>query len=92
MEWKLHCRIKDQSYETIITIQNNVRIAFVSEPYLLSLVLVSSYHQSAPPQISARGRTDDLAAILSVIDDAKKFVFISVMDFLPANQYSKPLR
>lgn len=35
---KLYCCIKDQSYETIITIQNNVRIAFhesVSEPYLL---------------------------------------------------------
>lgn len=48
--------------------------------------------QSAPPQIAARGRTDDLAAILSVIHDAHKFVFISVMDFLPLSEYSKPLR
>lgn len=48
--------------------------------------------QSAPPQISARGRTDDLAAILSVIHDARKFVFISVMDFLPMSQYSEPAR
>ncbi|XP_075899508.1 uncharacterized protein pld7 [Nelusetta ayraudi] len=50
------------------------------------------YLSSAPPQIAARGRTDDLAAILSVIHDARKFVFISVMDFLPLSEYSKPLR
>lgn len=50
------------------------------------------YLSSAPPQIAARGRTDDLAAILSVIHDAREFVFISVMDFLPLSEYSKPLR
>lgn len=50
------------------------------------------FPQSAPPQIAARGRTDDLTAILSVIHDAREFVFISVMDFLPLSEYSKPLR
>ncbi|XP_011478792.3 phospholipase D3-like isoform X1 [Oryzias latipes] len=47
---------------------------------------------SAPPQISARGRSDDLAAILSVIHDAQEFVYISVMDFLPLSQFTEPVR
>ncbi|KAM3612972.1 uncharacterized protein V6R79_018088 [Siganus canaliculatus] len=50
------------------------------------------YLSSAPPQISARGRSDDLTSILSVIDDAHKFVYISVMDYLPLSEYTKPIR
>ncbi|KAF7661459.1 hypothetical protein LDENG_00261500 [Lucifuga dentata] len=50
------------------------------------------YLSSAPPQLSARGRSDDLATILSVIADAKKFIHISVMDYLPLSQFTEPLR
>ncbi|XP_068596200.1 5'-3' exonuclease PLD3 [Brachionichthys hirsutus] len=50
------------------------------------------YLSSAPPQLSARGRSDDLAAILSVIGDAQKFIHVSVMDFLPLSGFTKPLR
>ncbi|KAM7389374.1 hypothetical protein PAMP_023358 [Pampus punctatissimus] len=50
------------------------------------------YLSSAPPLISARGRSDDLATILSVIDDAQKFIYISVMDYLPLSEFTKPLR
>ncbi|XP_073342403.1 5'-3' exonuclease PLD3 isoform X2 [Pagrus major] len=50
------------------------------------------YLSSAPPQISARGRSDDLSTILSVINDAQKFIYISVMDYLPLSQYTEPLR
>ncbi|CAI5651426.1 phospholipase D3 isoform X2 [Oreochromis niloticus] len=50
------------------------------------------YLSSAPPQISARGRSDDLSTILSVINDAQGFVYISVMDFLPLSQFTEPLR
>ncbi|XP_070819147.1 uncharacterized protein pld7 [Chaetodon trifascialis] len=50
------------------------------------------YLSSAPRQISARGRSDDLSTILSVIDDAQKFIFISVMDYLPLSEFTKPLR
>lgn len=50
------------------------------------------YLSSAPPQLSTRGRTDDLAAILSVIEDAEQFVHVSVMDYLPQSLYSKPAR
>ncbi|XP_026213159.1 phospholipase D3 isoform X2 [Anabas testudineus] len=50
------------------------------------------YLSSAPPQISARGRSDDLSTILSVINDAQRFVYISVMDYLPLSQFTDPLR
>ncbi|XP_077434519.1 5'-3' exonuclease PLD3 isoform X2 [Vanacampus margaritifer] len=55
-------------------------------------VAAQVYLSSSPPQISARGRSDDLAAILSVIDDAQEFIFISVMDYLPLAEFAKPLR
>ncbi|XP_022075937.1 5'-3' exonuclease PLD3 isoform X2 [Acanthochromis polyacanthus] len=50
------------------------------------------YLSSAPPQISARGRSDDLSTILSVINDAQKFIYISVMDYLPLSQFAEPVR
>ncbi|KAM8733753.1 5'-3' exonuclease PLD3 isoform 1-T1 [Acanthopagrus schlegelii] len=50
------------------------------------------YLSSAPPQLSARGRSDDLSTILSVINDAQKFIYISVMDYLPLSEYTEPLR
>eukprot|EP00063_Salmo_salar_P093918 XP_014068753.1 PREDICTED: uncharacterized protein LOC106612271 isoform X1 [Salmo salar] len=50
------------------------------------------YLSSAPPQISAYGRSDDLSTILSVIADAQKHVYISVMDYLPLSQFTEPLR
>lgn len=50
------------------------------------------YLSSAPPQVSARGRSDDLTTILSVISDAQEFVHISVMDFLPLSEFTTPLR
>lgn len=50
------------------------------------------YLSSAPNALSAQGRSDDLQTILSVIGDAKKFVYISVMDYLPMSKYSKPAR
>ncbi|KAM9471057.1 5'-3' exonuclease PLD3 isoform 1-T1 [Clarias gariepinus] len=50
------------------------------------------YMSSAPPQLSAYGRTDDLSAILSVIADAKKFIYVSVMDYLPMSQFTPEIR
>ncbi|XP_068106908.1 5'-3' exonuclease PLD3 [Hyperolius riggenbachi] len=48
------------------------------------------YLSSAPPPLSAKGRTDDIDAILNIIDDAKKFVYISVMDYTPTEEFSHP--
>ncbi|XP_069500585.1 5'-3' exonuclease PLD3 [Ambystoma mexicanum] len=50
------------------------------------------YLSSAPPALCAEGRTNDLQSILSIIDDARHFVFISVMDYTPTMEYSFPKR
>ena len=45
--------------------------------------------QSSPPEFCTRERTDDLTALLSVINKANKFVYIAVMDYLPAMVFTK---
>ncbi|XP_076878001.1 5'-3' exonuclease PLD3 isoform X2 [Brachyhypopomus gauderio] len=50
------------------------------------------YLSSSPPQLSAYGRSDDLSAILSVIADAKEFIHVSVMDYIPMSWFTQPIR
>lgn len=50
------------------------------------------YLSSAPPALCAEGRTKDLQSILSIIDDARHFVYISVMDYFPTMEFSFPKR
>ncbi|XP_078516706.1 5'-3' exonuclease PLD3-like isoform X2 [Lissotriton helveticus] len=47
---------------------------------------------SSPSALCAAGRTSDLDSILAVIDDAKEFIYIAVMDYLPRLEYSNPKR
>nr|XP_033813329.1 phospholipase D3 [Geotrypetes seraphini]XP_033813330.1 phospholipase D3 [Geotrypetes seraphini]XP_033813331.1 phospholipase D3 [Geotrypetes seraphini] len=48
------------------------------------------YLSSAPPALCAQGRTGDLQAILSIINDARTFVYVAVMDYFPTMEYSYP--
>ncbi|XP_029427380.1 phospholipase D3 [Rhinatrema bivittatum] len=48
------------------------------------------YLSSAPPALCAQGRTEDLQAIVSIIDDAKLFVYVAVMDYVPTLEFSHP--
>ncbi|XP_058244276.1 5'-3' exonuclease PLD3 isoform X1 [Hemibagrus wyckioides] len=50
------------------------------------------YLSSAPTSLCAEGRTPDLQAILSVINDAQQFVYIAVMNYLPTMEFSDPKR
>ncbi|KAK6470648.1 5'-3' exonuclease PLD3-like [Huso huso] len=50
------------------------------------------YLSSAPPALCPEGRTQDLQSILSVIEDARDFVDIAVMNYLPTMEYSHPKR
>ncbi|KAK3548741.1 hypothetical protein QTP70_018477 [Hemibagrus guttatus] len=50
------------------------------------------YLSSAPPSLCAEGRTPDLQAILSIINDAQQFVYICVMNYLPTMEFSDPKR
>ena len=49
-----------------------------------------SLFQSSPPAFCPKGRTNDIDAILDVMDKAKKFINIAVMDYLPTTDYGKP--
>ncbi|XP_066540533.1 5'-3' exonuclease PLD3 [Hoplias malabaricus] len=46
------------------------------------------YLSSSPPSLCAEGRTPDLSSVLSVIKDAKHFVYIAVMNYLPTMEFS----
>ncbi|RUS87670.1 hypothetical protein EGW08_004593 [Elysia chlorotica] len=48
------------------------------------------YISSSPPQFCTTGRTGDIDAIVNVIRSAKKFIYISVMDYLPEILYAEP--
>ncbi|XP_059371479.1 5'-3' exonuclease PLD3-like isoform X2 [Carassius carassius] len=50
------------------------------------------YLSSSPPLLSSHGRSDDLSSILSVIADAERFIYVSVMDYLPMSQFTEPIR
>ncbi|XP_042660988.1 5'-3' exonuclease PLD3 [Tyto alba] len=50
------------------------------------------YFSSSPPALCAAGRTQDLHALLSVIDAAEDFVDIAVMSYLPTTEFSHPQR
>uniref|UniRef100_A0A8B9RUR5 5'-3' exonuclease PLD3 n=1 Tax=Accipiter nisus TaxID=211598 RepID=A0A8B9RUR5_9AVES len=50
------------------------------------------YFSSSPPALCATGRTQDLGALLSVIDAAEDFVDIAVMSYLPTTEFSHPQR
>ncbi|XP_059377312.1 5'-3' exonuclease PLD3-like isoform X2 [Carassius carassius] len=50
------------------------------------------YLSSSPPPLSSHGRSDDLSSILSVIADAERFIYVSVMDYLPMSQFAEPIR
>nr|XP_034958828.1 5'-3' exonuclease PLD3-like [Zootoca vivipara] len=50
------------------------------------------YLSSSPPALCSSGRTSDLTAILSTIEDAEDFVYIAVMDYEPECTFCKPKR
>ncbi|NXA44140.1 PLD3 Phospholipase, partial [Eudromia elegans] len=50
------------------------------------------FFSSAPPALCAPGRTEDLRALLGVIDAAREFVHVAVMSYLPTMEFSHPRR
>jgi hypothetical protein len=42
---------------------------------------------SSPRRLCAEGRTDDLTAILSLIDSAEKFIYIAVGEYIPMDLF-----
>ncbi|XP_055547014.1 5'-3' exonuclease PLD3-like [Wyeomyia smithii] len=50
--------------------------------------IVDTYLSSSPPPMSPSGRSNDLDAIVDVIQRAEKFIHISVMDYFPLTLYT----
>ncbi|XP_067364025.1 5'-3' exonuclease PLD3 isoform X1 [Channa argus] len=50
----------------------------------------SVYLSSSPPSFCASGRTPDIQSILSVMDDARSYIYIAVMNYLPTMEFSHP--
>lgn len=62
----------------------------MTHPVLLSInnsQPSSAFLASSPPPFCATGRTNDIDALLQVISSAKKFVYVAVMDYIPAVVY-----
>lgn len=53
---------------------------------------LSSCTQSAPPPLCPSSRTPDLKALLNVVDNARSFIYIAVMNYLPTMEFSHPHR
>lgn len=46
------------------------------------------FFSSSPPALSPLGRTDELEAVLDVINSASSFIYIAIMDYYPMFLYS----
>ncbi|XP_077398057.1 5'-3' exonuclease PLD3 isoform X1 [Festucalex cinctus] len=50
------------------------------------------YLTSSPLSLCAAGRTSDLESILNVMEDARSFIYIAVMNYMPTMEFSHPRR
>lgn len=57
-----------------------------------SLTSVFSSLQASPPVFCPEGRTYDLSSIISIISEAQKFVYVSVMEYFPTSRFTHPER
>lgn len=69
---------------TSINQTNPIKITFTNVTEASNVYIASS-----PAPLSPTGRTNDIDAILNVILNADKFVYISVMDYVPLTLFTK---
>ncbi|XP_068633790.1 5'-3' exonuclease PLD3-like isoform X2 [Battus philenor] len=74
-----------ESLATDINIQHPVNISDGQRSY-------GAYISSSPPQFSPAGRSNDDDVIVSIIESAERFIYISVMDYAPALIYTHKLK
>lgn len=55
-------------------------------------VPTTAYFSASPPALCPRGRTRDLDAVLAVMRAARRFLYVSVMDYFPTTRFSRPAR
>ncbi|KAM5239863.1 5'-3' exonuclease PLD4 isoform 1-T1 [Hipposideros larvatus] len=55
-------------------------------------VPTTAYFSASPPVLCPRGRTRDLGALLAVMAEARRFIYVSVMEYFPTTRFSRPAR
>uniref|UniRef100_UPI0035901514 5'-3' exonuclease PLD3-like n=1 Tax=Myxine glutinosa TaxID=7769 RepID=UPI0035901514 len=70
-----------EKFSTNINQENPLHVNLNGTPSTLFLT-------SSPHQLCSSGRTEDLTAIVTTINNANEFVYIAVMDYVPASLYS----
>ncbi|KAM6311329.1 5'-3' exonuclease PLD4 [Aegotheles albertisi] len=55
-------------------------------------ILTKAYFSASPPAFCPEGRTHDLFAIISIINEAQEFVYVSVMEYFPTSRFVHPER
>lgn len=59
------------------------------QPVKLNDDPVMAYFSVSPPEFRSEGRENDIDALVKVIDTAKEFVYVAVMDYAPRTLYYK---
>ncbi|XP_021509825.1 5'-3' exonuclease PLD4 isoform X2 [Meriones unguiculatus] len=52
----------------------------------------TAYFSASPPSLCPHGRTRDLDAVLGVMEGARKFIYVSVMEYFPTTRFIHPAR
>lgn len=55
-------------------------------------VPTTAYLSASPPSLCPHGRTRDLDAVLAVMEDARQFIYVSVMEYFPTTRFTHPAR
>ncbi|XP_007473521.1 5'-3' exonuclease PLD4 [Monodelphis domestica] len=55
-------------------------------------MVTTAYFSASPPVLCPKGRTRDLGALLSLIRDAKDFLYASVMEYFPTSRFQHPFK
>ncbi|XP_045677980.1 5'-3' exonuclease PLD4 isoform X2 [Phyllostomus hastatus] len=55
-------------------------------------VHTTAYFSASPPALCPHGRTRDLDALLAVMRGARRFLYVSVMDYFPTTRFTRPAR
>ncbi|XP_030071139.1 5'-3' exonuclease PLD4 isoform X2 [Microcaecilia unicolor] len=50
------------------------------------------YFSASPSRFCPRGRTHDLSAIISTIEDAEQYLYVSVMEYFPTSRFKQPAK
>ncbi|XP_023561481.1 phospholipase D4 isoform X2 [Octodon degus] len=52
----------------------------------------TAYFSASPPALCPHGRTQDLDSVLAVMEDAREFLYVAVMEYFPTTRFRRPAR